>query len=344
MAIPALPQNFYVSQGNRQVYLKWNLVAGATSYSLQRSLDNVTFSVLASPTNNDYTDSAVTVGTQYFYKVASVNGSGTSSYTNALSIVPAPTGEMSLGELRLSAQQRADRVNSDFVSVSEWNRFINLALNELYDLLITTYEDYFLAPRARLTSNGTDFIYPLPDGAITFNDANNQPFVPKPFYKLMGVDLGIQTASNAFVTMDKYNLMDRNRFVYPNSASTIYGIFNLRYRVLGTNIEFTPTPSAGQTIQLLYIPRLQMLLSDSDVTTIGFSGWLEYVIVRAAKYALDKEESDTQGLDGELVFLKGRIEESAMNRDAGRADTITDVRQGNWWGSGSGWNGPVGGM
>lgn len=343
MAIPATPQNFYVSQGNRQVYLKWDLVAGATSYSLQRSLDNVTFSVLASPLVNDYTDTSVSVATQYFYKVASVNGSGTSAYTNSLAVVPSPTGEMSLGELRLSAQQRADRVNSNFVTTPEWNKFINLAMNELYDLLITAYEDYFMAPRARFTSNGTSFSYPLPDGAISFNDANNQPFVAPPFYKLLGVDLGLQTANNAFVTISKYNLLDRNRFVYPNTASTIYGVFNMRYRVLGTNIEFTPTPSGNQVIQLLYIPRLQMLLADSDVSTIGFSGWLEYVIVRAAKYALDKEESDTSSLDQELIFLKGRIEESAMNRDAGRPDTITDVRQGQWWGSGSGFNGPFGG-
>ena len=88
------------------------------------------------------------------------------------------------------------------------------------------------------------------------------------------------------------------------------------------------------------------MLADNDITTIGYSGWLQYVIVRAAKYALDKEESDTSKLDEELLFLKTRIEETSQNRDAGQADTISDVRSGRGWGNGGwGWgmNGPVGG-
>jgi hypothetical protein len=61
---------------------------------------------------------------------------------------------------------------------------------------------------------------------------------------------------------------------------------------------------------------------------------------------LDKEESDTTKLDQELVFLKQRIEESAVNRDAGQPDTISNVRQGRDFGNGSGWgwNGSIGGF
>jgi hypothetical protein len=162
--------------------------------------------------------------------------------------------------------------------------------------------------------------------------------VAPPFYKLIGVDLALQNASNGFVTINKFNFIDRNRFVYPNTASTIYGVFNLRYRLMGGNIEFIPTPSGNQQIRLWYVPRLKQLLQDGDITTTGISGWLQYVIVRAAKYALDKEESDTSKLDAELAFLKGRIEESANNRDAGQPDTISDVRNngfGGGWSNGS---------
>jgi hypothetical protein len=144
--------------------------------------------------------------------------------------------------------------------------------------------------------------------------------------------------------VNRYNFIDRNRFVYPNTASTIYGVFNLQYRLMGSNIEFIPTPSGGQLIRLQYIPRLPVLIADTDLSTIGFSGWLQYVIIRAAKYALDKEESDTATLTEELLFLKQRIEETSFNRDVGMADTISDTRQGNWadgwWG---GRNGSIGG-
>lgn len=345
MAVPAIPQNLYISQGNRQIFIKWAASAGATSYSVQRSLDGVNFSSLSSPAVPEYLDSSVSVGVMYWYQVASTNGSGTSSYSSSVQMVPAPTGEMSLYELRLAAKQKSDRVDSNFVETPEWNRFLNLAQDELYDILVDIYEDFFMAPRAQFTTDGTTFRYQLPDGALSFTGIDGNSFVASPFHKLLGVDLGVSSANNAFVTMNKFNLLDRNNFIYPNSGSTIYGVFNMQYRVLDKYIEFVPTPTANQKIQLLYIPRLSMLLRDTDLTTIGGTGWLQYVIVRAAKYALDKEEQDTQGLDGELIFLKARIEESAMNRDAGQPDRITDIRQ-NWGGGGNGFgfNGPIGGF
>jgi len=48
--------------------------------------------------------------------------------------------------------------------------------------------------------------------------------------------------------------------------------------------------------------------------------------VRTAKYALNKEESDTAKLDEEIAFLKLRIEQTASNRDIGVADTISPTR------------------
>lgn len=346
MAIAGIPTNFTLQTGNQQNYLLWDLTVGATSYSVQRSIDGVNYTTLATPTSFQYLDVAVTIGQQYWYQVASVNISGTSPYCSPLSIIPAPTAEMSLAQLRLTAQQKADRVNSDFVTTPEWNTFINLAAYELYDLLIDVYEDYSIAPPIHFSVNGSQSSYPLPDGTIVFQNQANANVVAPPFYKLMGVDLALNTANNAYVTVDKFNFMDRNRYIYPNSASTIYGVFNLQYRVMGNQLLFIPTPSANQIIQIWYIPRLPQLLQETDLTTLGVSGWLEYVIVRAAKYALDKEESDTTKLDQELAYIKLRVEEAASNRDAGRPDSVTDIRSTGMWGSNSGGyggSGPMGG-
>jgi hypothetical protein len=348
MAAPGAPTNYVLQTGNQQNYLSWDITTGATSYVVYRSLDGISYTLLDSPTANNYLDEDVTIGTQYWYKIAAVNGSGTGIFTAAQSIVPAPTSEMSLGQLRLSCQQKADRVNSQFVTTSEWNTFINLAMYELYDLLITAYEDYYMAPRARFNTNGNQFSYPLPDGTTTFIDQNGDSFVPEPLYKLLGVDLAVNVdaSQNAFVTLRKYSLIDRNKYVFPNTQSARYGVYNPAYRMLGNKIEFIPTPSSNTTMQLLYIPRLRQLLKDTDLTTLGHSGWLLYAICRAAKYALDKEESDTSKLDAELAFLKQRIEESAMNRDAGQPDTISNTRGnagGGWGSSTNGWDGGFGG-
>lgn len=349
MATPSVPTNLTVQSANQQLLISWSLTVGATSYQIQRSLDNVTFTALATvsgtPLATVYLDTAVSLATQYYYKVASTNGSGTSAYTTSQSGIPVPTGELALSQIRLQAKQRADRVNSQFVTDPEWNKYINQASFELYDLLITVYEDYYIADAAYYTLNGSQSSFVLPNGSNTFQDSTGANVIPKALYKLSGVDLAVNTAQNAWVTINNFNFIDRNNYLYPNSTSTIYGVYNLRYRMMGKNIQFIPNPAGGQTIRLWYIPRLTELLQDTDTSDIGISGWLEYVIVRAAKYALDKEESDSSKLDQELLYLKGRIEESAANRDAGQAQKISNTRQGNWTagfgpfggGNGAGW-------
>jgi len=342
MAIPAIPTQFFAQQGNGKVYLSWNIAAGATAYVVYRSLDNVTFTLYATTTPNSYTDEAVTPGIQYFYQVAAQNGSGNSPFTASQSAVPTIAGQMSLGEIRLAAQQRADRVNSNFVTLPEWNQYIRLAQYELYDLLIDQNQMRYVAPTAQFTTNGSTYLYPLPDGIREFVGPDGNNFVARPFYKLVGVDMGLSNASNAWVTVTQFNFIDRNKFLYPNSASTIYGVFNCQYRLNDNNIQFVPVPSGNQPFRLWYIPRLEVPLADNDLVD-GVSGWLQYVIVRAAKYALDKEESDTQKLDEELAFLIKRIESASKDRDVGQADTISDTRTA-MGGFNGGWGrGPIGG-
>lgn len=317
MAIAATPTNFYVQQGNAQVFLSWDLSVGATTYQIQKSTDGITYSNLSAPAVNSYLDTAVVIGTQYFYQIASVNGSGTSAYTAPQSTVPTQAGQLSLGQVRLMSQQRADRVGSNFVTVPEWNTYINQSYFELYDLLTTVYEDYYMATPLTFQVDGVTQLYPLPNGVL-YSGA-------RPFYKLLGVDLGLDASTNAFVTLKKFDFISRNRYVYPQITSTFLGVFNLQYRLMDNYLMFIPVPSGGQFVRLWYIPRMNQLLKDTDILD-GISGWSEYVITDAAIKALEKEESDTSLLLAQKQALKMRIEETAMNRDAGMPDTISDTR------------------
>lgn len=326
MGVPAQPTNFYVQQGDGQVYLSWDITSGAIGYSVQRSTDGVNFSVLSTPTLNNCFDTTVSVATLYYYQVAAVNGSGTGPYTGATAIVPALSGQLSLGELRQRAQQAADREGSKFLTLPEWNFNINQSAKEFYDLLITAYEDYFVAPRLVFTTTGATNAYPLPTGA----NYSNAPA----FYKLYGVDSGLDNSSNAWVTLKKYNFIERNRYVYPQINSSILGVFNMEYRVFGSNINFIPTPAGNQYVGLWYFPRLKTMLADTDILD-GIGGWTEYVIVDAALKALRKEESDLGPLTQAKMDLKKRIEEAAQNRDAGQPDTVSDTRFDSQMGYGS---------
>lgn len=331
MAIPYQPQNLTAEQADGNILLTWTGSLGATGYIVQRSTDGVNFSTIATlGIVVQYEDELPGTGIMYYYQVAATNSDGTSTYSSVAQMVAAPPSELSLYELRLRAQQTADRVNSQFVTISEWNAFIRLAMYELYDLLIDSYEDLFASQYVFINTNGTDIRYPVPDGVTNYLGGTypNSSGDPSPaFYKLAGMDLGVNTSNNAWVTLLKFDFIERNRYVYPNSTSTIYGVYNMRYRLMGNYFNIIPAPAGNQQIRVWYSPKLPSLLKDTDVTTLGYSGWLRYPIVRAAKYALDKEESDTSKLDAELLFLKTRIEQTSQNRDAGIPDTISNTRQ-----------------
>lgn len=348
MAIPYQPQNLTAEQADGNILLTWTGVLGATGYIVQKSTDGVNFTTLATPgLTTQYLVSLPGTGITFYYQVAATNASGTSQYSSIVKMIAAPPSEMSLYELRLRSQQTADRVGSQFVVTSEWNAFIRLAMYELYDLLITSYEDLFASQSALINTNSITMNYPLPDGCSNYlggvyGGVSGTP--AQALYKLAGVDLGINTSNNAWVTLDRFDFIERNAYVYPNSTSTIYGVYNMRYRLMGNFINIIPTPAGNQQIRIWYSPKLPALLQDSDITTLGYSGWLRYPIVRAAKYALDKEEgSDTSKLDAEIAYLKQRIEVSSQNRDAGIPDTISDTRRdplygGNGFGSGGSGN------
>lgn len=336
---PLQTQGITAQQADGNILLSWTPSLGATSYIIQRSLDGINFTTLIQVPGTQYVDPYPGVGVQFWYQIAAANSTSASPYSSIVSAIGAPPGELSLYELRLRSKQTADREASNFVVDSEWNAFLRLAMYELYDLLITTFDDYGIAPPVFINTNGTTMQYAVPDGT-NYLGGNYGGVTGTPsqrLYKISGLDLGVNTSNNAWVTLHPYNWVDRNAYVYPNSTSTIYGVYNMRYRLMGNNIVLIPTPAGNQQIRLWYAPVLPALLKDNDLTTIGYSGWLRYPIVRAAKYALDKEEgSDTSKLDSELLFLKTRIEQSAASRDQGMAETISNTRRDSVYG-GSGW-------
>lgn len=345
VTVPYQVQNTQAEQADGNILVTWTGAVGATAYNVERSADGVNFSIIATlGIVASYLDVLPGIATMFYYRVTSSNVSGLGTPSSAAQMVAAPPSEMSLYELRLRSQQTADRVNGNFVLPTEWNSFIRLAMYELYDLLITSYEDYYADQYVYINTDGTTQNYPIPDGCTNYlggvyPNATGAP--SKALYKIAGLDLGVNTSNNAWVTILKYDFIERNKYVYPNSTSTIYGVYNMRYRLMGNNLNFIPTPAGSQQVRLWYVPKLSSLLADTDCSTIGWSGWLRYVIARSAKYALDKEEgTDTSKLDQELLFLKTRIEQAASNRDAGVPDTISETRQdsnySSGWGSGGG--------
>ncbi len=166
-------------------------------------------------------------------------------------------GIVTLGSLRIQSQERSDQLNSSFLSTSEWNRNIMGSYKELYDLLISAYgNDYYVTVPLTFATDGVTMLYPLPDGATAFTNAvTGASTTPPAFYKLLGVDLQLSPGNpQSYVTIWSFNFSDRNRYAAPNFQS-FYGVTNLRCRLQGDKLWFTPLPAAGQTIQLWQVPR-----------------------------------------------------------------------------------------
>lgn len=209
-----------------------------------------------------------------------------------------------LADLRLRSRQRADRENSNFIENPELDFLINGSAAELHDLLISAGSaDYSVEDYSFSTVSNVDS-YTLP--------AN--------FYKMKGVDA--QITADKWYSMRPFNFNERNR-----NNDVTWGLINgpnIRYRLLGNNIKFSPAPEANYQIRLWFTPTAPLLVNDTD-TLKDLNFFAEYVIVDVAIKYLQKEESDVTVLQQQKAELKRRIEIMANNRDEGQPESVSDI-------------------
>lgn len=212
---------------------------------------------------------------------------------------------ITLSELRTQCRQRADMESSDFVSDSELTSYINASIAELHDLMVQSYgADYFVSTHTFTTVPNTDS-YAL----------------PADMYKLMGVD--IQISGNDYASLHMFNFNERNRYK-GSTVRSILGAPDLRYRVVGSNILFSPAPDSAKIVKLWYVPVATKLAADSDVYN-DLNQYAEYVVVDVAMKMMQKEESDVTVLMAEKQLLTKRFTEASQNRDAGESESVSDI-------------------
>lgn len=207
-----------------------------------------------------------------------------------------------LSELRTRAKQRANMENSSFVATSEWNENINYAISELRDLIISKVGDDYFATSYSISLIADTEAYAL----------------PATFYKSLWVE--ILSEDGFYYKLKRYEISEQN--IGGNPLSTWWP--DIRYRIIGDNLHFTPSRAiGGRSARLWYVPLITELSSDGD-TLVGYNGWDEYIVLRSAIMALEKEESDTSALSLRLEQLRQRIEQMADGRDQGEPMRIYD--------------------
>lgn len=217
---------------------------------------------------------------------------------------------ITLAQIKTHVLQRADMVNSNFISNSgtdsELNYFVNKSIEELYDELVSRFEDYYVDSLQFTIASGDDG-YNVPANVV---------------YKLRGLDFKI---GGDWVTIHRYTFEERNRGNRQINRAML-GLTNIKYRWVGNRIKIIPADQAPGEYQLWYIPRIIDLVNDADTLQADLEQWVDYVIVDAAIKCMQKEESDVSVLAMQKAALMQRIDSMAANRDAGSAEVVTDVR------------------
>lgn len=216
---------------------------------------------------------------------------------------------VTVAQLKTRALERADLVGSSFIGTGELDRYFQASWVELYDLLVSKFQDYFV-------DDPVDFT--LATGSSTWS-------FPATYYKLMAVDR--DEGGGRFREVKRANFNER----HDQTA-------RVKYRLMGSKVYFWPEEKAPGSYQAWLIP-MAPVLGDGDPLPAAAEPWAEFIVVDVARKCLDKEEQDVSGLVGELAALRQRIEVMATSRDAGSSDRITDVRRGetyldDWEGEG----------
>lgn len=206
----------------------------------------------------------------------------------------------SLAELKATILDQVDMADSSFIDSSKLKYWINAELSELHDLLVTTFEDYYI----------TRYDFSL--------DGSEKHELPEDFYKAHKVFYLQGTTRHR---LNRFSMNDlAGDSTWNNSNET------LRYRVMGNHIYFDPTPNATGEVQLFYVPQLDPLDADEDRVSIAVPiGWEDFVVCGVAARCLAKEESDPTFFLKKKAEIRARIITDADTRDTGEPHRFTDT-------------------
>ena len=199
--------------------------------------------------------------------------------------------------------------NTGFVSDSEITKRLNEALGELYDLVVVTFEHYYVSTTS----------FTLAGGQSGYTQA-----LPADFYKDVGLDRSPGT-TQAVRVPKLPSFMERNRVLGPV------------YDITGNNLEVRPPDNSAGPYQLFYTPKAPVLVNAGDTLDVTLSNWEEFIDIRAAIKVLTKREMDTTSLQQDLSALTERIKAMAANRSEEPSQVpLADSVGTAWWNLGEG--------
>lgn len=209
-------------------------------------------------------------------------------------------------ELRTAVRRKIDRVNAATPSDAELTEWINESAAELWDLLVTTYEDQF-------TTFGVTESIASPITATT--GALFRVLVGSaPIFKLRSIEC---SANGSWIEIPAVPKQEWWKY-----ANTLGTTVPAGYTLVGTQIHILPETTGAQSYRVFYIPTYTALSADTDSLFDVPNRWDEYVVVDACIKARAKFQEDASLEMARKAELRLRITRAASNRTPGMSKKV----------------------
>jgi len=217
--------------------------------------------------------------------------------------------------LSLTAADRADMlvdngtgtlVIADFANPAIVPMYVNFEMAALWDILISTYEDYLVYRRMiPVVANKEDYA------------------LPEDFYKFRKIFPIV--SGERCKPLKKFNLKDLGQ-ASVDAAILVSQIEDTRYKVTGSRLWLYPEPSSAAQLELWYVPQFPYLKNFDDLVPHQIpNGWEDYVVEGVAARLLEKEESDASAQRKRQKEVLQRIMVLAEDRDVGEPFQMQDT-------------------
>ena len=197
-------------------------------------------------------------------------------------------------QIKEYARSRANMENSDFIGDPQEGYVINDAYRDLYNMLVTSYEKYYVADPVDFTLT-----------------TDNYTTVAADFFKLVGVE---RKYGGKYQKLNPFNFANRND---SNTASTYVGgvssvVDQYGYSLVGRKLYIKPQ-YAGE-YRYWYVPDITELSNDADLLDPECERFWKYIALTAALEYLTDEESDTSQIEKQLAREEAKVMQYIASR------------------------------
>ncbi len=240
---------------------------------------------------------------------------------------------VSADELEQRVRERADMVDSQFVTSAEVQRFLEAAWQELYSIMVASGEDLFLR-RARITGSAADPLV-TEDGDLIVTENGDVLIVGGVVPVGSYINLPAQVKALRLVRIAN-DVRLRKATVHDlefiqnagSSGKPVAYRPDMDPRNQYLRLELYPQPDRSYEYEVFYVPALSLkeFLSSSYVS-IPVRGWDEYCVLTATAKCKDKEEADIGNVMKEREVLLERIRADLVPFDKSEPDTVIQMSQ-----------------